>query len=141
MLTFPEDLWREKQKDVFNQLDLDNVEDEILYDEIMKDENQLDIDKERFIRILTTAVVGPGEMVRDTLRKFLYLGPLREMPSRSHEPALSPDESRWATGIAAWDTLYKKDDKFVDQVNEWLAIKTGSIPVTGLRSNGIKRST
>lgn len=76
--------------------------------------------KEQFLGFLSKLIVGPGEMVRDALRKFIYLGPLRDIPSRNYEPVLSPNASRWASGMAAWDILHKSDDKFIEKVNSWL---------------------
>jgi len=74
-----------------------------------------------FIRCISMLVVGPGEILRDTLRKLCYLGPIREVPSRNHSPARSPDESLWANGIAAWNILHGADDSFIKKVNGWLA--------------------
>jgi hypothetical protein len=70
--------------------------------------------------MLSSLVVGPGEIVRDALRKLCYVGPLREVPQRSHKPATSPEESRWANGLAAYDTLFSADKAFIDKTNEWL---------------------
>jgi len=72
------------------------------------------------IRLLSSLSVGPGELVRDGLRKLCYVGPLREIPNRSHNPVTSPEEARWANGLAAYDTLFFSDDVFIDKVNEWL---------------------
>lgn len=66
-------------------------------------------------------LVGTGELLRDTLKSFRYLGPLREIPARCYDLALSPDESRWASGIAAWDILYRADSAFIENVNSWLS--------------------
>ena len=60
-------------------------------------------------------------MVSDGLRKLCYVGPLREVPNRAHKPATSPEESRWANGLAAYDTLFFSEDTFIDKVNGWLA--------------------
>jgi predicted ATPase len=50
------------------------------------------------------------------------LGPLREIPSRNYKPQVSPDEARWANGIAAWDVLYNdRSGTLIDSVNEWLS--------------------
>ncbi len=76
-----------------------------------------------FIQLLSSLITGPGELVRDDLRKFCYVGPLREVPKRSHKPATSPEESRWANGLAAYDTLFFAEDAFIDRVNEWLTQK------------------
>jgi hypothetical protein len=60
---------------------------------------------------LTELIVRPGELVRDELRKFRYLGPLREMPPRNYEPPRHPHASSWAKGLAAWDTLYQAEER------------------------------
>jgi len=65
-------------------------------------------------------MVGPGELLRDELRNFCYVGPLREIPSRNYALELSPDASRWASGLAAYDILFSSEDPFIDKVNEWL---------------------
>jgi hypothetical protein len=50
-----------------------------------------------------------------------YVGPLREIPSRRYRPLLSPDESRWAQGLAAWDLLYTDTSGgLIEEVNAWL---------------------
>lgn len=77
-------------------------------------------DQPNFTRLLSSLIVGPGELVRDGLRKLCYVGPLRKVPSRNHKPATSPDESRWANGLAAYDTLFYSDETFIDKVNDWL---------------------
>jgi hypothetical protein len=75
-------------------------------------------------------VLGPIRIVRDYLNAMTYVGPLREIPSRKYRPRLSPDESRWAQGLAAWDLLYTDPSgKLLDEVNAWLGgeerLKTG----------------
>ncbi|QQG64649.1 DUF3696 domain-containing protein [Desulfobulbus oligotrophicus] len=77
-------------------------------------------DRPNFTRLLSSLIVGPGELVRDGLRKLCYVGPLRNIPGRNHKPATSPDNSRWSNGLAAYDTLFFSDEAFIDQVNEWL---------------------
>jgi predicted ATPase len=54
-----------------------------------------------------------------------YIGPLREIPSRSYRAQVSPDESRWAIGLAAWDLLYNdRTGELVAEVNRWLSGET-----------------
>lgn len=77
-------------------------------------------DRREWVESLSQLIVGPGELVRDLLRAFRYVGPLREVPPRSYEPARSPDEARWARGLAAWDVLFRSDDTFIEKVNDWL---------------------
>lgn len=73
--------------------------------------------------LLNSLITGPGELVRDGLRQLCYVGPLREVPKRSHMPASSPEESRWSNGLAAYDTLFFSNEAFIDKVNEWLTQK------------------
>ena len=80
-------------------------------------------DRLNFIRLLSSLAVGPGELVRNQLRKLCYFGPLREVPKRGHKPAKSPNEFGWANGLAAYDNLSLSDDTFVGEVNEWLGNK------------------
>lgn len=80
--------------------------------------------------LLDELVLGPIRIVRDYLGAMTYVGPLREIPSRKYRPRLSPDESRWAQGLAAWDLLYTDPSgKLLDEVNSWLGgedrLKTG----------------
>ncbi len=69
---------------------------------------------------LTQLVVGPGEILRDLLCRFCYVGPLREPPARNFVPRGSDERNRWANGLAAWDALYQADDDLVDRVSDWL---------------------
>jgi predicted ATPase len=73
-------------------------------------------------RLLNELVLGPARIVRNCLQQMTYIGPLREIPSRSYRPQASPDEGRWAHGLAAWDFLYSnKSGELIKSVNEWLA--------------------
>ncbi|RTL92694.1 hypothetical protein EJV44_17275 [Ancylobacter aquaticus] len=73
-------------------------------------------------RLLDELVLGPVRIVRDYLGTMTYIGPLREIPSRSYRPRLSPDEARWAQGLAAWDLLYTDASGWLlDEVNDWLS--------------------
>jgi hypothetical protein len=50
-----------------------------------------------------------------------YIGPLREIPGRDFIPQFSPDEARWAHGLAAWDLLYGPQGRdLIEKVNYWL---------------------
>jgi hypothetical protein len=72
-------------------------------------------------RMLDELLLGPTRIARDHLNAMTYIGPLREIPARGFRPRQSPDESRWAQGLAAWDLLYSdvKGD-LIDAVNDWL---------------------
>jgi hypothetical protein len=73
-------------------------------------------------RLLSEMVLGPIRLVRDYLGAMTYVGPLREIPSRSYRPQTSPDEARWAHGLAAWDLLYTaRSAELIQEVNNWLS--------------------
>lgn len=72
--------------------------------------------------LLDELVLGPVRIVRDYLGSVTYIGPLRKIPSRNYRPRLSPDEARWAQGLAAWDLLYSDaSGKLLHEVNAWLS--------------------
>ena len=80
-------------------------------------------------KLLDEMVFGPVRILRDYLRMLTYIGPIRQVPKRNYRPRLSPDRSRWAEGLAAWDALHNvASTDFLDHVNEWLSserLKTG----------------
>jgi predicted ATPase len=76
-------------------------------------------------RLLSELVLGPPRIVCNCLKKMRYIGPLREIPSRGYLAQISPDEGRWAHGLAAWDRLYSnKGTELIQAVNTWLADPT-----------------
>ena len=73
-------------------------------------------------RLLSEMVLGPSRIIRDHLSEMTYIGPLREIPSRSYRPQVTPDEARWASGLAAWDLLYSdRGGGLIGEVNGWLS--------------------
>lgn len=74
--------------------------------------------------LLDELMVGPLRLARDYLNSMTYIGPLRDIPLRGFRPRLSPDESRWAQGLAAWDLLYGDNTgDLLRRVNHWLGDK------------------
>jgi len=72
--------------------------------------------------LLDEMVLGPVRILRDYLKSLTYIGPLRDIPSRGYRPRLSPDESRWAQGLAAWDVLHNQTtEHLLESVNDWLS--------------------
>ncbi|XHC10701.1 AAA family ATPase [Labrenzia sp. ac12] len=72
--------------------------------------------------LLSEMMLGPTRLVRDYLKEMTYIGPLREVPTRSYRPQVTPDEARWAHGLAAWDLLYSdRRGDLMDEVNAWLS--------------------
>lgn len=69
---------------------------------------------------LSSLIVGPGELIRNELRRMLYLGPIREIPPRYYVPEKTVDSSRWASGIMGWDILFRAEKGFIDEANRWL---------------------
>ncbi len=84
------------------------------------DQEELWSDNMEINAILSRLVVGPGQLLRDRLSELRYLGPLRKIPERRHTPPQHPEPSRWASGLGAWDLLETGEDKFVDEVSQWL---------------------
>jgi hypothetical protein len=73
-------------------------------------------------RLLSEMILGPARLIRDHLSEMTYIGPLREIPARSYRPQVTPDEARWASGLAAWDLLYSdRGGELLGQVNRWLS--------------------
>jgi len=70
--------------------------------------------------VLSGLIAGPVDLVSRELDKLIYIGPLREVPSRHPAYRRSPDVSRWARGTAAWDVLHNADSEFLEKVNDWL---------------------
>jgi predicted ATPase len=74
-----------------------------------------------FGAFLSSLVVGPGVLIRDCLRELRYVGPIRNVPRRDFEAALTPDEARWADGLAAWECLMTGEDSLVQAASEWMS--------------------
>jgi AAA ATPase domain len=73
-------------------------------------------------QLLSEMVLGPARLIRDYLCAMTYVGPLREIPTRNYRPQISPDEARWADGLAAWDILYTdRSGELIEEVNFWLS--------------------
>lgn len=72
-------------------------------------------------QLLSRLVVGPGRFLRDSLARFRYVGPIREVPPPEHLPPRYPDPSRWASGLAGWDLLANPNNgELVKSVSAWL---------------------
>lgn len=63
---------------------------------------------------------APLEIVCKELSKFLYIGPLRKLPARVHQPPRFKRRSRWATGLGGWDDLFTCSDSVAGAVSRWL---------------------
>ncbi len=75
----------------------------------------LDIEEQSTFELLLFLVnqvlVGTGALLLRELQGIRYLGPIRKVPPRNFMPQTSPDDSRWSSGLAAWDLLYASYDR------------------------------
>ena len=74
-------------------------------------------------RILIISICRLIDVITDELREnlkiFRYIGPLREIPSRNFIPESLDELGRWSNGLFAWDKLYNNKIN-VNEVNKWL---------------------
>jgi hypothetical protein len=73
--------------------------------------------------LLSRFLVGPGQLLREELRRLRHVGPLRDTPPRLYDTPHSKEPSRWSKGLAAWDTLRECSDDLLQELNAWLADK------------------
>jgi AAA ATPase domain/AAA domain, putative AbiEii toxin, Type IV TA system len=71
-------------------------------------------------RILFMFIAGPAILLRDLLKQFRYIGPLRQVPPRDYTPPRLSEPSRWANGMAGWELLYCRPT-LVERVSRLLA--------------------
>jgi hypothetical protein len=69
---------------------------------------------------ISQLVLGPGRILRDNLVNSRFLGPIREVPLRSHTPSRQQARARWSSGLGAWDRLETADNTFIEAVSSWL---------------------
>jgi hypothetical protein len=70
------------------------------------------------------SLIAPGEYLRSTLRRLRYLGPIRAVPDRTYQSSKSPDESRWSSGLAAWDWIHGASLAQLEELNKWLTLES-----------------
>lgn len=78
--------------------------------------------------LISGFIAGPLQILGAWLNQFAYIGPLRDLPPRNMLPQRTPDKSRWAKGLAAWEFLHQASDRQLAEVNYWLSsecLKTG----------------
>ena len=121
---FESSIGPEKQPEDWQELPLSQAnvrtsrEVRTLFDEI---QCQLDLyDLTEGGPLIPFALVAPGRYLLEQLRTLLYLGPIREVPARNYHPLLSPEESRWANGLGAWDWIYNAPRERIAELNAWL---------------------
>ena len=70
--------------------------------------------------VINAAVCGPLHCLSEWLDDLSYIGPLRDLPPRNILPRSTPDKSRWAKGIAAWELLPTAKTSLIEEMNFWL---------------------
>lgn len=73
-----------------------------------------------FTAFLSWLTVGPAVLLRDELRKLRYIGPLRRVPPRGFDVALTKSESAWSDGMAGWESLLKGSKQLLDDCSDWM---------------------
>ncbi|MCB9922565.1 MAG: AAA family ATPase [Planctomycetaceae bacterium] len=82
-----------------------------------------------FAHFISRVLTIPIDLVREQLRAFRYLGPIRILPPRNFVPQKSSrhskglDREHWSSGLGAWHALYRQHNSLIPQVNRWLADK------------------
>jgi predicted ATPase len=76
---------------------------------------------QEFSAFMSWLLIGPAQLLREQLRKSRYLGPLRRIPPRDFDVALSKNEAAWSDGMAAWQALMGGSDSLVKSCSDWMA--------------------
>ncbi|MDJ0275187.1 AAA family ATPase [Sphingomonas sp. 2R-10] len=88
---------------------------------------------------LNAVMTGAVNALRETLASMVAIGPLRELPPRNFSAQRSPDPTRWANGLAAWDRLATLDEDTVAEVDAWMSGVTRLGSGFGLRVERFRR--
>jgi predicted ATPase len=75
---------------------------------------------QEFSAFMSWLLGGPVRLLRDQLRKSRYLGPLRRIPPRDFDVALSKTEAAWSDGMAAWQALMADQGSLVSACSKWM---------------------
>ena len=65
-------------------------------------------------------LISPAQLLRNQLRTSRYLGPLRRIPPRDFDVALSKTEAAWSDGMAAWQALLADSGDLVSCCSGWM---------------------
>lgn len=59
---------------------------------------------------MSRVLVRSGQALLSQLERMRYVGPIRDVPPRGYRPPLTPDESRWSSGLGAWDAMLRSEE-------------------------------
>ena len=93
------------------------------------DGGELDEDLERrllafqayFTSFLNSIVVEPIDLLRLHLKKLIYVGPLRVVPSSYNGFLDKPKVSEWANGVAAWRYIKNCNFITINPINDYIS--------------------
>ena len=74
-----------------------------------------------FTAFLSWLTIGPAMLLREQLREMRYIGPLRRIPPRGFDVALTKNEAAWSDGMAAWQSLLSGPQSLVDRCSDWMS--------------------
>ncbi|KMJ52761.1 hypothetical protein ACG97_11880 [Vogesella sp. EB] len=74
-----------------------------------------------FTAFMSWLTIGPAMLLRDQLRQLRYIGPLRRIPPRGFSVSLTPRESAWSDGMAAWERLISGPASLVEDCSRWMS--------------------
>lgn len=75
---------------------------------------------QEFSAFMSWLLIGPAKLLRDQLRKSRYLGPLRRIPPRDFDVALSKTDAAWSDGMAAWQALMADQGGLANACGNWM---------------------
>lgn len=76
--------------------------------------------------VINQLLVRPGEILRNLLREYRHLGPIRAIPNLANIAQRSSNPDRWIDGMAAWDLLSQDSESsrtLTEQVDRYLKDK------------------
>jgi len=76
---------------------------------------------QEFSAFMSWMLIGPAQLLREQLRKSRYVGPLRRIPPRDFDVALSKNEGAWSDGMAAWQILMGGPEPLVSSCSDWMS--------------------
>lgn len=74
-----------------------------------------------FTAFMSWLTIGPAMLLRDQLRQLRYIGPLRRIPPRDFSVSLTPRESAWSDGMAAWERLLLGPASLIEYCSCWMS--------------------
>ena len=83
-------------------------------EEVYKEDNRYSV----FLKIARGPIIAFTNYIRRELNSTRYLGPIREVPPRNYLISQRSNESRWATGLEAWDAA-AQDAVLAEKVNRY----------------------